>query len=287
MKKFSLIAVVLLLAAPAWAVVDITCECEGDQITVSYDAGTDTVRAFALDITVTAGTITAVDPTVTYDPNYNIYPGSISIVDGEVNDLGTPVGDPNDHVDTKPGLGYSAITIEMGSLYAPPDDANGPPSSGELIKLTISDTGASIIIEENEARGGVVLTNGTAPGINAPGCACECFPAGHPDYDEWLYKAGKPSCWCNTRQCHGDVDGLEQQVGKGWFWVSENDLIILADAYGKVYSTDPNWSTWICADVDHKEQQVGKGWFRVSENDLIILAGYYGSSSIDPNCLDY
>jgi hypothetical protein len=286
MKKFSLIVAVLLLAAPALAQVDITCECADGVVTISYDAGTDTVRAFALDITVAGGTITGYDTAVTYDPNYNIYPGSISIVDGEVNDLGTPIGDPNDHVDTKAGLGTDAVTIEMGALY----DLGGaaPPSSGQLIKLMV-DGGTTVTIEENDARGGVVLTDGSTPGINSPGCECGgCFPACHPDYDTWD-SLGGPECWCGSgRQCHGDADGLEQTVGKYKYWVSNNDLLILADGYGKrpYNPSDPCWAIWICADFDHKEQTVGKYKYRVSNDDLLILADYYGVRPIDANCLD-
>lgn len=287
MKKFSLIAVVLLLATPALAEVLITCDIVDDQVTVSYDSGSDTVRAFALDITVSAGTITAVDPTVDYDPNYNIYPGSIVIVDGEVTDSGTPVGSTDDHPDTLGGIDTDGITIEMGALYAPPIDENGPPSSEQLLVFTISDTGASVTITENEARGGVVLTDGSPAEVNAPGCGAVCFPEG-PDYQTWL-DVGAPDCWCGSgRQCHGDVDGKEQLVGKYYYWVSNNDLLILADGYGKrpFVLDDPDWDVWICADLDHKEQLVGKYYYRVSNDDLLILAQYYGVRPIDANCLD-
>ncbi len=32
----------------------------------------------------------------------------------------------------------------------------------------------------------------------------DCFPRDHPDYNEWLYFE-KPLCWCNPRQCRGEM----------------------------------------------------------------------------------
>jgi hypothetical protein len=279
MRKVSLILAVLLFAVPAWAEVLITCEVEDGVVTVSYDASSESkkVRAFALDITVDTGVITDVDANVAYDPNYGIYPGSIIIVDGEVTDKGSAVADPCDHPDTQPGSGTSGITVEMGALHDPPDDANGPPSSGVLLQFTISEP-ACVTIVENDTRGGVVMTDPNLdPDVNSPGCCWEqldCLIGGNADfppgsgseYAAWV-QWGKPNCWCYCRQCRGDADGFKT----GPFWVAIPDLNLLAAGFSKtdaILATIPNG---ICADFDHKKT----GPFRVAIPDLNILAAYF------------
>ena len=107
-----------------------------------------------------------------------------------------------------------------------------------------------------------------------------CFPATHPDYFEWL-SVGKPDCWCDPRQCHGDADNGSQ--GKQNFWVSTNDLDILVAAWNKPFADLTG--NQICADFDHGSQ--GKQNFRVSTNDLdILVAGWNLPNKPDPNCFD-
>jgi hypothetical protein len=92
----------------------------------------------------------------------------------------------------------------------------------------------------------------------------DCFPAFHPDYDEWV-EVGKPDCWCYPRQCHGDADGTSQ--GKKEYWVSTDDLDVLVAAWNKpLESLSGNE---ICADFDQMPQ--GKKQYRVSTDDLDIL----------------
>ena len=113
MKKLVLVLAVLLISLPAMAAtVTVTATCQNDVWEVTYATDGNLPRAFALDITVPAGTITAVSDLSTA---YNIYPGSIVIVDGEVNDPGSAVCDAS-YPDTLGGLGTAGITIEMGSL---------------------------------------------------------------------------------------------------------------------------------------------------------------------------
>ena len=289
MRKLSLILAVLLftLTAPAWAAVNITCEQIGtsDDVLVSYEVvgEPNKVRAFALDITVDNGVISAVDANVAdYDPNYGTYPGSIVIVDGEVNEPGTAVADPCDLPgDTLGGIGTSGITIEMGALYSPPDDANGPPLTGDLLIFTNTVVSGNTIvtITENDSRGGVVLTDPAAdPNVNAPGCEIERGPGdclvdeGDQEYTAWD-AWGKPDCWCYPRQCRGDIDGLKQY---GAYWVFTGDLNIFKDNFGQNPVSD------ICADLDHKVQYTV---YRVFTNDLEILKTYFGQpQSLIPTC---
>lgn len=124
------------------------------------------------------------------------------------------------------------------------------------------------------AGGDYELLGGFWIGSVPPGC----FPASHPDYDEWV-DVCQPSCWCFPRQCHGDADYASS--GKKNWWVSTSDLTILKAAWqipnGPV--TEPN----ICADFDHKAS--GKKNWRVSASDLTILKkNWQIDNKPDPNC---
>jgi len=114
----------------------------------------------------------------------------------------------------------------------------------------------------------------------------ECFPVCHPDYVEWVI-VGKPTCWCNPRQCNGDADGASQ--GKKKYWVSTYDLDILIAAWNKPFAeiegVTHNGVPLICADFAHDTQ--GKKKYRVSTNDLDILVANWNQANLpDPDCLD-
>lgn len=151
MKKLVLVLAVLLVSLPAMAAVTIDAICENGVYTVTYATDGNNVRAFALDIEVATGTITAVG---SLSADYDIYPGSIVIIDGEVNDAGSAVCD-DAYPDTLGGLGTAGITIEMGSLYAEGEAA--PATSGTLFTFTTSETETVATITENGIRGGVVM----------------------------------------------------------------------------------------------------------------------------------
>jgi len=300
MKKLGLIgAVLLVVAAPVWARVDIKCGVDGNIVTVSYRVVSEPnkARAFALDIMITSpAKIGDVNNYPVYPGSYAnkywVYPGSIVIVDGDVNDSGTPVANPYDPCvpgGTRPGLDSNGITIEMGSLYYPTNDSspNSPagvktgslwnqPGAGaweQLLKFRVDKRPAApvyVTIRENTVRGGVVLTNGGHPDVNVPvNWPLDCLiggNAGTTEYANWV-KYGRPKCWCYQRQCRGDTNGAAQ-LGA---WVSLVDLTTLRSAYTKsdaVLATIPNG---ICADFDHKAQ-LGA---RVTLNDLTILRAYY------------
>jgi len=86
-------------------------------------------------------------------------------------------------------------------------------------------------------------------------------------YANWV-TLGKPACWANPRQCHGDADGKKL----GTQWVSGNDLTILKAAITKAQTAIgyTNGISGFCADFDHKK--LGTQW--VSGNDLAILKQY-------------
>ncbi|MHC4499925.1 MAG: hypothetical protein ACYS21_12515, partial [Planctomycetota bacterium] len=125
--------------------------------------------------------------------------------------------------------------------------------------------------------------------VNCTGCAVEigCYPSAiTPDYTEWL-AVGAPDCWCYPRQCHGDVDDVNQGDEKvGYYYVWSGDLNALVAGWKQVYGGNPAVDTWICADFDHAQQGDEKvGYFRVWSADLNTLVANWKSNP-DPNCLD-
>jgi len=283
MRKISLILVVLLMSAPVWADVAITCSNEGNEVTVSYaDTGEpNKVRAYALDIVVDSGA-KIVDVNDNVNPDYTIYPGSIQIAGGVVTDDGNAVADPCDYPsDTQPGVGSSGITVEMGALYSPPNDANGPPPTGVLLKFTV-DNECNVTITENGARGGVVLTDPTqASSLTAPGTGAtppyhvvlDCFPSSYTTYNDWV-TLGKPDCWCSAYQCDGDADGATSGYQK--YRVFSPDFNILGANWKKKID-DPTLDP--CADFDHKPSGYQK--YRVFSPDFIILVNSWKAKDTD------
>jgi len=158
MKKLILVLAVLLVSLPAMAAtVTIDADCDGGVYTVSYATDGNLPRAFALDIEVATGTITGVSD---LSADYDIYPGSIVIIDGEVNDVGSAVCD-DAYPDTLGGIGTAGITIEMGSLYAAGDAE--PNASGVLFTFTTSEAETVATVSENVIRGGIVMENPEEP----------------------------------------------------------------------------------------------------------------------------
>lgn len=225
MKKV-LIFLVVLMAVPAMAVnVSVTATDNGDKsatITVTTDA--NLIRGFGLDLSVDAGTITAVTPTP--GGEYRIFPGQIYVVDGNVVDYNTPY---------VPGsLPAAAVTVEMASLYT--DDAAyaGDPNYGyglqpsmtEIVMVVTTSDCGTLSIAENAARGGVVLEDPdlipvvTLTGDTITGCG--------------------PACWDYSRHCYGDTDGDND--------VDIDDFYPFKDSYDTVDGVDADYNP--CADFD-------------------------------------
>jgi hypothetical protein len=294
MRKILLTLAVLMLATPALAAVRIIVTDEGNLIAaIKYQTDGEKVRAFALDVTVSAGTIDAVSDykkgeSVPGNIGYGIFPANfarhitVDSVTGEVqtwdvNDY-TPVADVAD-----PGaagaLGSNAITIEMGALYSPPEDnsPNAPANSGTLCKIKVSGE-TTVTVTENTTRGGVVLTDpAVTPTVDRTGATnvavkavTDCFPGANSAYNDWVL-LGKPDCWCaktkgSGYQCDGDADGIDSG-GLNKFRVFTGDLSLIVANWRKKAgdaTLDP------CADIDHKDSG-GLNKFRVFTTDLTIL----------------
>ena len=189
MRKIAFVLAVLLLSASALATVTITATQIGGtndvSITYAVTGEPNRVRAFALDISVDNGTIVGISDYNVGECNsvskgYGIFPGTIDVNtgDGSINDVGSPVAPAVDQ-GALGGLGTSGITIEMGSLFD--DDANAPADSGTLckIKLSLTNGSATVDLEENTTRGGIVLENpGTSPAsvvlVDEEACVGDC-----------------------------------------------------------------------------------------------------------------
>ena len=300
MKKIMFLTLLaFVVTVPAWAAINITATTtqvevnaqmvDTDEIVISYEnTEPNHVRAFAFDVVV-APKDDENDPNC--DPkivdineldlnvDYWVYPGSIDINEaGEVNDVGTPVGDPCQlPSDTQGGLGTAGITVEMGSLYV--GSENAPATSGVLLKIIVDDN-CKVTMTDNVSRGAVVLEGvGSKAQGNYTGTSNNMYT--HTDVNEWR-RVGSPKCWCRFkggRQCHGDADSAP--YGKNNYYVSIQDNAIIAAAWQKPYSDmiDGNGDPctinvggkdvpWICADFDHLPY--GKNAYRVSIDELTI-----------------
>lgn len=297
MRKMVFALVIVMLATPAWADIAITAtDLGGGLVAIDY-SGSELARAFALDITVDAGTISTISDFAIGDNNngYGIFPANFSryitvdpesgqVTDWVVNGY-TPVADANDP-GALGGLGTNGITIEMGSLY----DTEAPPLEGRLCAITCSEP-CRLTVTTNATRGNVVLEDATEATVNLE-AATDVPVAGvtaytGPQPEQWE-EVGEPDCWIssiNPRQCHGDIDGTSE--GKSKYWVSTNDLDILIAAWEKTFpeidGQSLNGTSLICADIDHLSQ--GKNKYRVWTNDLdILISNWRVADGPAPDC---
>ncbi|MHC4571320.1 MAG: PASTA domain-containing protein [Planctomycetota bacterium] len=185
MKKITIVLAVLMLAAPAMAVVTLTATESGlGEIDITAEtSGEGTLpRAFALDIVVDSGQIITgisnyfVGECTSSGRGYGIFPASFNrTIDADDPCWGepnyTPVADVNDLPgDTQGGLGTPGITIEMGSLYK---GANSPPNPVTL--CTISVSGSSCIsLALNVGRGKIIMEDGNEPASVVLGGGTSC-----------------------------------------------------------------------------------------------------------------
>jgi len=175
MKKIFLIVAVLMLATPALAVeVDVWAE-QGDdvnEVEIWYEVYNpvpadcndgNRPRAFGLNITVTDGNI--IDINVPFEGEcddvnrgYGIFPGTISIVDGEVTGWGGPIAPDDAPGAEDTGLDTNTIVVEMGSLYT---GANCPDPCAMLFFIIVN-MDCNVTIAGNAARTG---TGSPAKGV--------------------------------------------------------------------------------------------------------------------------
>ncbi|MHC4571321.1 MAG: PASTA domain-containing protein [Planctomycetota bacterium] len=188
MKKITIVLAVLMLAAPAMAIVTITVTEVGttNQVDITAEtSGEGTLpRAFALDIVVGSNrTITGISnyfvgECTKNSRGYGIFPASFNrFIDADdpcwSEPNYTPVADVNDLPgDTQNGIGTDGITIEMGSLYK---GANSPPNPVTLCTISVSGS-CGISLALNVGRGKIILEDGNEPSSvvlnGVPVCCC-------------------------------------------------------------------------------------------------------------------
>ena len=194
MRQVTLVLMVLLLTAPAMAVLELECEDMNDgYVEIRYKNANpaNLPRAFALTVTADSGSkITDCNAGDANVVDFYIYPGTIDLNDVNNPKFGSPVAPNDDPGASGTGFGTATIILEMGSLYqgAP----NAPGVNGVLctIKVGPSDCNVTITPEEN-TRGGIVLEDGSTSDANTscrvllgPECwRYPCFPCGDSDGD--------------------------------------------------------------------------------------------------------
>lgn len=265
MKRMIITLVVLLIATPAMAAVEITGEHIGSGV-VQIDfnnTNPNNVRAIALDIKVTSGAAVfsgVLEVNADVDPKgYDIYPGSIVsefVVGGvggeaaEVNitDWGKAECDGN-LPGTGDGVGSDWLTIEMGSLYI--GAVNEPGQEGLVVKFQV-DRSCTITVTENTIRGGIVMENPDEdPGVTGldlvinVGFACGCYGNLVDDTDP-----GDPNVITSA--------DLFDLLGD-----------LMADNDGQIYENEEYWNE--CADLV-EDQNPGDPNF-ITSADLFDLLG--------------
>jgi hypothetical protein len=193
-----------------------------------------------------------------------------------------------------PGIDTNGITIALCSLYADddPDHNTPPPSSGGLVKITVSGE-CCITITENGQRGGVLDEDNVDidPNLPATNECCvaglNCFPSGYTTFGDWQ-AYGSPDCWCappegSGYQCDGDADGATQ-TPPFYYRVGTVDLGILVANWQKKMSDYPATLN-PCADLDHKSQ-TPPFYYRVGTVDLGILVANWQKkdTALPGNC---
>jgi hypothetical protein len=302
MRKLVMFLVVLTLAVPVLASVNIIIQNDNGKAAIKYEttAG-EHVRAFALDITVNKGTITGISDYIRGESTaaakgYGIFPANFAryiTVDGTTGEVAawdvngyTPVAEPND-TGALGGIGTSGVTIEMGALYYPTNDTspNAPPISGTLCKLTVSEP-CKMSAVVNAVRGGVVLTDATSvtPGLsqatNVDIGEVPCINPAWSTYNDWV-TLGKPECWCWKYQCDGDADNLTEGTVTKYRIYTKDLAAVVANWKKKI--TDATLNP--CADFDHKyEGSVTK--YRVYTKDLALIVANWKKkdAALPGNC---
>jgi hypothetical protein len=264
-KMIVILALVMVVCAPAMAAVTISGSRSGGTIVLSYSVtGPNSVRAFAMDLSVSTGNVSGVSCS---NASYWVYPGSIQISGGSVTGSGTCVC-ASTYPGTKGGVGTSAVTVEMGSLYT----GSAPVSSGTLLTLTISDSAATVTVARNTARGAVVMENPDESAsdnlpLTIPGAPPDCLYVGRVFSGSgitnltittthiWRWtQLGKPNCWCCNAQKRGNAVYTPTSTA------TKTDLIDLAKIkntaqYGKSlgetgYNNNPCCDTNLSGKID-------------------------------------
>jgi len=168
----------ILIAVAAFASIEGRCDVRvfiqetNGLVNLNYQCtASETVRSFALDVTVDRGLILGVTnflrgPSTAAGKGYGIFPASFrdNIVVSSGSNANwaisnySPVAVAADNPGgTLPGLNSSGVTLEFGALWDPAIPASIPPLSGTLCSLKITQT-ANVSVGANTSRGGIIAS---------------------------------------------------------------------------------------------------------------------------------
>ncbi len=162
----------LFLLCPARGAVIVFVQATNGLANINYicTAG-ETVRSFALDVSVDRGQIVAVTNyfrglSTAAAPGYGIFPASfrdnVTVSSGSNANWNATGYSPlavvaDDPAGTLPGLNSSGVTLEFGALWDPAVPTAIPPASGILCALQLNQT-ANVSIVANASRGGIIAS---------------------------------------------------------------------------------------------------------------------------------
>ena len=216
MRQVTLVLMVLLLTAPAMAILELECEDVNDpnnpglcEIRYKNANPANLPRAFALTVDVNNGSkITDCNAGDANLVDFYIYPGTIDLNDVNNPKFGSPVAPNDDPGASGTGLTTGTIILEMGSLYQ--GGANAPNVNGVLCTVTVDGNSCVLTVTpEENTRGGIVLEDGSTSDANT---SCEV--------------SLDPACWTCCQPCG---DGNNDQA------ISGADIGILANAWNGAY----------------------------------------------------
>jgi hypothetical protein len=168
MKKLIVVLMAVAVAAPTMAAVTLTCTQLGvgqGKVSYSWDGNGQRPRAFALNVEVSAGTITGCTPSKTGESTsgskgFGIFPGTIDLTDPCNPVWNTPI-EPNGLPGASgSGLGTNKIVVVLGSLYRARDANVAPNATGDLFTVGVSSCCTVTITPETTYRRGVMGEDG-------------------------------------------------------------------------------------------------------------------------------
>jgi hypothetical protein len=170
--KYPWLLLLLFLLCPVRGAVVVFVQATNGLANINYTctAG-ETVRSFALDVSVDRGQIIAVTNffrglSTAAGKGYGVFPASfrdnVTVSTGSNANWNATGYSPlavaaDDPAGTLPGLNSSGVTLEFGALWDPTVPAAVPPASGTLCALQLNQP-ANVSIVANASRGGIIAS---------------------------------------------------------------------------------------------------------------------------------
>ena len=289
MRKVLLSLLVLAVAAPALAAVNITAvNNTNGTVTLAIDTtAAEVVRGLALKVTATNGAKLVSLTPVNVNAAFNTYIDSAFQMGGAYT-IGAGHPFANVAAAGPAVVDATQFSVSMGVLDQSGARAGYTSPVGGASLITINTGAGRICVGLDTLRGGIVgdgviTTNLTAADIcvDVTAAPSEPIKATAPFYAAWV-QFGKPACWAYAKNCKGDANGKTQGSTKtGFAHVGSEDLNVLIAAWNVLEpatGTTPSGpgilsvTNGICADFNRAQQGSTKtGFTRVGSDDLNIL----------------